>query len=900
MPDGMSPENKPQSSIEFMKSLGGPTRLPANEITSQAAKDFPQPESRANVPDIRMELKKNQNEQDREYLERQLSYERFVEDAEARINSTTLPWEARMAVRDTAFQFIDAPPGLGDNWGVQRLYNFLSSRQSAIQKLIAPEAAKQAIGLDEEPWRDTSLINRQDRTLLLTSLMDTNSISKTDAGKIVKDREQKAKERAPYFCEELLRSRDELALIRKLTFLWWGWRNSASGQEVGNFYMENKITSLPQPKDFAKLLKTPSYFISGEEKLKPGDDREAQKLPGYPSKDKIERFLTTVEKRSKENEPMGQVIEKEMRIMYTIALGDQPERLMEWKFNAERGKLNETLEQKGINLDYLILRDKGINYHDPVEDKKIQDVINALNDSEREAIENAWWKQLGFKNAADGKEVIGDPEMWIPIKARRGDPNIGAALQVESFDRDARKEQINGVLLSLKKDWQDLSPLNNHTPAETEALRKKINEEINKLRSLATVSDKNGKLITVIPSLPLENELKLRGRATKLGCVWARVQLAEGKEELFKRTLPELAGGDKLAFEMSEAAMGLFGIPAKWGYNMRDYDPSSPKFGDSEWKVDVEAWPYTSEFQNILALDKFSRYKAEAFGPDGSRNRFGPLMTDYLTANLIRDYDENGNELFVIFDKDGNLRKGRADEGLVIADTSRTILQEWEKGTSLSEERLWRDVQEDPFRRFLLRSFFAEGKAALGPGGNALMDFWRKKEWDLDRDFNEKLLDDYKLARRVALKAELDKEDIWRDIVAPIDDKYKADAANCLTRLSQAKDIATRQVIMEEYSSLYAKWNDERWKEVFNYVDQTWWNGVMSTRSCVQWGIQEVEVAKKEIGAPLILNRPSRVLTNFAKNAKSRGINLFGKYSIPVKDTPSVMESARKEFESKN
>jgi len=56
MPDGMSPENKPQSSIEFMKSLGGPTRLPANEITGQAAKDFPQPESRANVPDIRMQV----------------------------------------------------------------------------------------------------------------------------------------------------------------------------------------------------------------------------------------------------------------------------------------------------------------------------------------------------------------------------------------------------------------------------------------------------------------------------------------------------------------------------------------------------------------------------------------------------------------------------------------------------------------------------------------------------------------------------------------------------------------------------------------------------------------------------------------------------------------------------
>ncbi|KKR43385.1 MAG: hypothetical protein UU51_C0009G0008 [Microgenomates group bacterium GW2011_GWC1_41_20] len=56
MPDGMSPENKPQSSMDYMRSYGKPADLPADNVSMQAAKDFPQPESRANVPDIRMQL----------------------------------------------------------------------------------------------------------------------------------------------------------------------------------------------------------------------------------------------------------------------------------------------------------------------------------------------------------------------------------------------------------------------------------------------------------------------------------------------------------------------------------------------------------------------------------------------------------------------------------------------------------------------------------------------------------------------------------------------------------------------------------------------------------------------------------------------------------------------------
>jgi len=890
----MSPE---RSSINQFLALGQPQDLPGNDVEAKHTQKIA--EEHNQWVD---KLGGQSPEEEKEYLERQLSYERFIEDAEARINSTTLPWEARMAVRDVEFQFIDAPPGLGDNWGLQRLYNFLDTRATTIRKLTAPEEAKKALGFEEEPWRNTHLISRQDRTALVVDIMNRNpDLSKNSAEYAVDERERRATERAPFLATELTRSREELALTRKLIFLWWGWNRAASGKELGDLYLENKLPSLPAPKDFAHLLQFPSYFVSGDEILNPENPTmEASGIPGYPKIENISAFLK-VEKRATENEPLGKTTEKMMRILYAVALSDNPERLIEWKLKAEQGKLEKILLEKDsdINPAYLILREKvlidtGIVYRDQEQEELINNVIESLSTEEKKEVENAWWNQLGFENAQDGIEMIGDPLSWIPYEARRGAESlsVGGALKDVSFNREARVTAIEGEMLSLRRLWENLSPLNNNTPDTVKEIKKRIAARIESLRKLQTIDSDKGKMETVISTLSLENELKVRGKATKLGCVWARPQNAQDKEELFKVVLPALANNDRMAFQMAEATVGLFGIPAKNGFNMRDFDPTAPKFSDARWKVDVEGWPYTSELQVIMALDKYSRYKVEAFGPDGSRNRFGPLMTDYLTANVVKDYDPHGNELFIICDSDGTIKKGRADEGVVLTGTTRTLMEDWEKGISLSEEKIWENVQEDPFRRFILRSFFAEGKAALGPGGNALIDIWRKKEFDLERDLNEKFLDDYKLARRVALRKELEKESIWKDIVSPIDEEYRRSITKCLTKLNAANSADEKRKILKEYSSLYVDWDGKRWKEVFDYVDQTWWNGVLMSSSARNWDEKEQEIvsAQNQKLGTFIANRPSRTLMRFFYQAETRGVKLFGKYSIDRESMPSVMQ----------
>jgi hypothetical protein len=54
MPDNMTPEQG-KSSIDFMRTLGQPVQLPGAQETAKAALEFPQPEAKGYVPDIRMQ-----------------------------------------------------------------------------------------------------------------------------------------------------------------------------------------------------------------------------------------------------------------------------------------------------------------------------------------------------------------------------------------------------------------------------------------------------------------------------------------------------------------------------------------------------------------------------------------------------------------------------------------------------------------------------------------------------------------------------------------------------------------------------------------------------------------------------------------------------------------------------
>ncbi len=60
MPDNMTPESG-KSSIDYMRSLGQPAKLPGVEESARAAQEFPQPIGRKDMPDIRMDISKKED-----------------------------------------------------------------------------------------------------------------------------------------------------------------------------------------------------------------------------------------------------------------------------------------------------------------------------------------------------------------------------------------------------------------------------------------------------------------------------------------------------------------------------------------------------------------------------------------------------------------------------------------------------------------------------------------------------------------------------------------------------------------------------------------------------------------------------------------------------------------------
>jgi len=808
-------------------------------------------------------------------------YERAIEAMVERITSTTFAPEIRMATRDFEFSFVDAPPGLGDNYHMQMAYNAMDNRRDSLIKARMSDASKRALGFNLEPWREASMIPQSNINELTTRIFYENpKITNSEVQKIIGKMVDNAEKRIPSLCDELARSRRELANTRKIFINTWNIRNLASGQELGSFYAEGKMPMIPRD-EFAEMFAEPPYFMSQE---------EGKGIPGFPSAEEVKSFLTEAE-RATEGETLGAMVERESRLILLVSLSENPEEVVKWMDKTETEQLHSYFRSKGINAAYLTLKEKGINYRDSNEENKIKRILGSLTAEQRQGLKDVWWKRLGYKGEKDGIEKIGDPRLWIHMKARRGEvPADVSGFLPNGFDREARVKLINQKLLELKKCYDNLSPLNNLPPNEQDIWRNKIElimngkDGIRELQVIRAVDDENKPItVNLFNTLSLERELKVRKGPAELGCVWSVPQTFGEKKRLMDEVLGESVKGDPLAYEKAKAFTELCGFQAKHGFYAVDFDPATKKWG----VVAVEGWPYTSELQTVLAWPWYQLYKQEAGGPEGSRGKFGPPMTDFLSACITQEKDEKGNDLFIIVDTDGKIRKGRTDEGLVLANTQSNLMDIWQKGISLKDPNLWnRIVIEDPYRRWLLRSFFGEGKAVLGPNGDPIMDLWKKQDWKLEDLDNNKIWDNYKLARKVTLRDELFDEAVWRDVVAPINKKYNDQITSVLNAIQGTKNSAEIKRLMVQYKSAYKEWMKQRKKVVYDYSDMMFGNGLLSTEMFNQAHLQQVTAEKHSLGDPKI------VMARILERAKSRDIHL----GWNVKSETNLISQIKKEW----
>lgn len=853
--------------------------------------------------------------------EQRLAYERATGGLVETVEATTLPWVLRRETRFGILQRFTGPAGYFDQYTDTHIYNMMIARAQSLKDATSSPEVQVALGLDIEPWRKQSAIPRQNQAELLNGIaarklkdleVTGGKISEEDLRKHVSEELKRlgteSGERLLEMAAELESSAGEFALSRKLTTLYWQWTQMATGQQVGDIYMQTPTWYMPRATDFAEVLSMPSEIMTHTHE---GKDLSTGALPGYPSPENVSKLME--HDGLKDNEPLGEKIARGIKLKYLALISEYPEKVMLWKFKTEEKTLKDILLKKGFDPEYP---------------RQKVDGIASLTPAEIKTIKESWWKDLGFESEKEGRKYVGYPEMWIPFKARRGEEiaksTIGTANRQESIDK------IADELGSLRDAYTKLSPLSNPNQGEIVKIRSEINIITDKLRKLSVVTDKDGKFVrnkkgeieSLFFSLYLERGLGMTNSTTKefiplrgvkdRSVVWYgnlpdKPQIF-GEKEAAGANMLKILGNDQLADETSNVIHTLWGYKSKYGYYARNFDPDETDV-NKQWKVDVEGFPYSDEMANALDFSWWQKYKGNAAGPDGSRGRYGQIMTDYLDYNVILPdktkimvngvqaevflRDNTGRELLKIIDEKGQIRPGRPDEGLVIGDYKVSLQTLFESGADLSDKSLWKGTLEDPYRRYLLRGFFAEGRTF---NGSDLKTILTKTDWDSKELMNDGFWEGFKLALKVGLRKEqLDEESGNAVFGLPVNEGGWIEVLNKKENLTSeglnihedfqrkvlelvneltAPNLSQeqRQKLIGANSSLYFDYQKRAKDIIDKYVYKTWWDGIKCLEVFRTWNVHPVE-RRNELGQA----NDIRTVELIIKIAKAHGIELEAK-----------------------
>ena len=804
--------------------------------------------------------------------EQRLAYERATGGLVETVEATTLPWVLRRETRFGILQRFIGPAGYFDQYTDTHIYNMMIARAQSLKDATSSSEVQDALGLITEPWRKQSAIPRQNQAELLNDIVQTLTPEPGDttSEKLRKSASDKlnkyftdAEKRLPEMAAELETSASEFALSRKLTTLYWQWTQMATGQQVGDIYTQTPTWYMPRATDFAEVLSMPSEIMTHTHE---GKDLNAEALPGYPSAENVSKLME--HDGLKDNEPLGEKVARGIKLRYLASISEYPEKVVLWKFKVEEKALRDILLKKGFDPEYPQQKANGIASLIPTEIKTIKE---------------SWWKDLGFKSEEEGRKYIGYPEMWVPFKARRGVETTKGVLGAN--DRQARIDTIAGELGKLRDLYVKLSPLSNPKWNDVVSLKPEVEAITNKIRDLSIIKNSKGETENLFFSLYLERHLGMPNPTTKefiplrgvkdRSVVWygdlpAKPQMF-GEKEAAEANVLKILGGDKLAGEMSSIIHTLWGFKSKYGYYARDFNPLEPDV-NKQWKVDVEGFPYSDEMANALAFSWWQIYKGTAAGPNGSRGRFGQIMTDYLDYNVILPEkttivvnrvptevllrDEAGRELLKIIDDKGQIRPGRPDEGVVIGDYEISLQNLLESGADLSDKSLWKGTLEDPYRRYLLRGFFAEGRTF---NGSDLKTILTKTDWKPEQLLDDGFWEGFKLALKVGLRKEQLEEESgnafyglpvneggWIRVVNQegnlnkdglnIHEEFQGKVLELINKLTDPQLTPTqRQKLIQDNASLYSDYQKRAKEIIDNYIYKTWWKGIQSLPLYTSW-----------------------------------------------------------------
>ncbi len=767
---------------------------------------------------------------------------------------------------------INIAPNFWDRYGGMHFNNSYLEKAKELRDSLLSPAAKKVLAIDKEPWTTPAALSEEGK-------MYFEKIKGFKKPKIAEIEEEVKDLRKPLLTE-IERAYQEYELITgKIVPLWFAMKGWASSQDVSQDYMKTPVYYLLLPRDYVLLGNLPARIYEQKELgVRPVEKGKPPKE--WESFYTEEEFNATLKELGlEENVPLGIGIDRVIRIKYLQSLSFTPDKIVDWMAKAKKKEYERIKARTGAEIEAEIEKDFKEGKLIKRKDSDGVDLFPAGHpiylDREKygeawkpvyrmkcnQEIENAWWKQFGFKDAAEGKNIIGDPLTWIPLLARRGKETTDYSL---ASIKPQRRIEIQREIENLKRIREELtSPLiskarRNELTNNTDGLLK---QSTDRLRDLMTVTVKR-KRKTLFEALSLENQLGLRKPLTSLGVIEAKPQRAGPKSQVVDTELYKFAKGDQQAAELGKMIHTLWGFGSKYGFYARDFDPETFKekgffdINSPAFSVDVEGWPYSEELAKWMAFVYYQMYKREASGPEGSRGRFGPLSSDFLSHAIYKEHKNSENpetdEVFKIIDENGVERPGLPEEGMVIGDTSKSLLDFFEEGTLIGELPLLQlEESEDLSRRWLLRNWFGGGREE-----DSLMRILVDKNPDPKDLVTARFRDALKLDVKVTMKPYLFKEMVWRDIIKEIDNRFENDIAWLKEQLNQAHTPEDRKLIFQKYGHeqegeekhlTYDEWQSQRKEKIDDYIMAWWWEGVMSTSEFEVWAHEPVKYGEQQV-----------------------------------------------------
>lgn len=817
-------------------------------------KRFRGPKWELEKPDIRLQLggEERGEEEDRHAW---LSFERALQSPELRrISVIPYPEALRVETRTVIENMVQTPASIYDRYYWMRFATAIQERARTLERGRANGQDEKAKALRKvlriEDVDDPSvylLPPPSDRGLSPELEVRMNDEQKKEYEKAREKQRTRYENNSKLFevlrkplTEEYERLGKEFASVVKISSTY---RNHWAGSlgPLAEVYIKTPKEFMPDADDFLTLFNAPPLIAETpkDNEGKPlglawekEENGEKKREIIYPLdettvKNALEALgrNTNREKAEKQetmngNSPLGQNIDKVMRLCLLISLSEDGDLIKEWK-DKTKDNMDKAIAERIKTIDEKRGKKELTNWE--------REEISKLNKIREDGSGEKYWRYLfGIENDDTWGKFIGKED---ELKGRKDRPS-------EKMVYEENKKGIRGLLLENGDLW---------------SLPRRGKEKDQVREYLIELMD--GDELAVDIGMMLHFSL---GTAARFAS--GHYYSPDGKMSADIEGFPYITEDIRIYnFDKYQVYKGLAAGPLGNESSKIYYGP-----------LGVPMLKHITTYsRNEDGAQLFTKMEIDA---SGKEKNTGEMYAQY---DVVVGKDSKGNDVhesaYLKVDARGNIidqtpyldpislaklektlsavnAKSFADSTWM-QDDAKSFFDMWQEGRRLGDLP-WKETHEDPWRVWMLRVFFAGRDVGL-------VSTLTRVDWKSDELINDKFWEDFKLATKVNIRNEvIEDSEFWKK---KVDEASESDWREAAGKKGVGKSI-----------ELLKKDKKVRVELIKNYIYKTWWEGVKSLPQFGTWQSKAVETYKGFLRG----TEGSNVVDIIKNIAKKHGIKL--------------------------